>query len=381
MLWKIILIILIILLFFVVILPVILQIAGVNVLGLEIFGGESGRGRGALFLRSSDGGVTWKETEFRREGGESLPSEITGIAFHPANPDILFSGTRSAGLWTSQDGGITWAFMPGLSRGLSGKIDVFAVSVPRVDSQVIYAAVFAERRGRVLKSTDGGESFSEVYRVTGEGFGVFDVYAAPQDAEQVIIATGEGGVLESRDGGKTWRVLRWFGETLANIFVNPFSSAEMYVLTSRGKVFKTSDGGVNWIDISRNIQRAGGKRPSGTFFGGGRTAVETTAFAPNPGFFNIVHAGAGTEFIRSTNGGAAWGKIELPAPPSAGTIDAIAVHPRDPHGLWVALGSKLYRSADGGIRWGAETLPAAGRAVGLFVHPQNPEIIFAAIIR
>ena len=69
--------------------------------------------------------------------------------------------------------------------------------------------------------------------------GVFDLYIDPQDADHVVIATGQGGVLETRNGGRTWRVRRWFSEALTQILVNPVFFGEMFVTTSGENLFKT----------------------------------------------------------------------------------------------------------------------------------------------
>ena len=61
-------------------------------------------------LRSDDAGRTWRAGGRRfpvdgnarwRQGGERL-------AVHPTDPDVVLLGTRTEGLWRSDDGGRSW---------------------------------------------------------------------------------------------------------------------------------------------------------------------------------------------------------------------------------------------------------------------------------
>src|SRR6185295_15789900 len=87
-------------------------------------------------FKSSDGGKTWRKTLFKSSGAGAVD-----LSFDPNNPDVLFaaiwdiyrtswslsSGGPESGLFKSTDGGETWTEItrnPGLPPGIIGKIGV-----------------------------------------------------------------------------------------------------------------------------------------------------------------------------------------------------------------------------------------------------------------
>ena len=206
MVLKILLIVLALILGLLVVLPFILSAAGFNFFDLPSFssgggGRDSSLSAGQGLLRSRDAGENWEGISFLKNKRAALPAQILDIAFHPQNPDIIFLGARSAGIWKSKDAGQAWEKVSDKSYVLSPAADVYKIAISRSNPQIMYAAVFQDRRGRILRSSDGGDTFREVYFVTADSFGVFDLYINPADADWVIAVTGQGGMLETKNGG------------------------------------------------------------------------------------------------------------------------------------------------------------------------------------
>lgn len=110
--------------------------------------------------KSTDGGQTWQRKMFRdnRTGG-------VDIAIDRRNPDVMFaalweafrleyqmsSGGPGSGLFKSTDGGETWTEItrnPGLPKGIDGKI---SVAVSAADPNRVYAVVENENGGLQLR--------------------------------------------------------------------------------------------------------------------------------------------------------------------------------------------------------------------------------------
>src|ERR1041385_7323366 len=126
--------------------------------------------------RSTDAGKTWTHVGF--ESSEN----ISKIRIHPTNPDIVFvaafgkMGAPNAdrGVYKSADGGKTWRKV--LFRDdKTGAIDI---SIDRTNPNVMYAALWEAFRKEYMmssggpgsglfKSTDGGESWTEITRNPG----------------------------------------------------------------------------------------------------------------------------------------------------------------------------------------------------------------------
>lgn len=389
MVFKIILVIFVIILGLVVVIPFVLNIAGFNIWQFGSFGGG---GKAALggegLLRSEDGGENWVNVARLAGKGVSFPREILDLTFHATSSEIIFLGSKGAGLWKSMDGGKSWQKSVDRARVLDPRADVYKVAISPSQPKIIYLAAFMSDRGRVLKSEDGGESFREVYFVTANRYGVFDLYVNPVDSNHVIIATGQGGALESRNGGRTWRVLRWFSEALTKLIVNPVFPGEILAITSSGKLFKTFDGGENWADLNEGLRvveemRDTAYAPKLSFnpFGGGSSFNSLETVIPDPRDFTTLYFGSGFGLFRSSNGGFSWDRLNVLIPPEALPVKSVAVHPRNSSLIFAAAANQIHKSNDGGVNWSVKTLDINGRINKILIHPLRPETMFVILGR
>jgi len=130
-------------------------------------------------LRSSDRGQTFLRTDvpFKFGGNESGRGNGERMKVDPNDGNVLFLGTRHAGVWTSRDGAVSWSRVTSLPetgddpaatpesfwRGPAGV--VFVVIDPRSGakgkaSTTIYAGASITGRPNLFRSTDGGKSWS-----------------------------------------------------------------------------------------------------------------------------------------------------------------------------------------------------------------------------
>jgi photosystem II stability/assembly factor-like uncharacterized protein len=172
-----------------------------------------------VFLRSTDGGVTWNVLEQRR--GSLCGFRVLLLEPHPTDTNQVFrtadcySGRSSTGpLELSIDAGGHWTdvlrpFLRFANRLVGGGGS---------DPGRFYVAangglsIGTSRGGSVFRSDDGGMSWAEVLSVPEDPTAVSDVvrisalaYApAAPDLVYAGRAGGETGVLASCDGGTTW---------------------------------------------------------------------------------------------------------------------------------------------------------------------------------
>jgi photosystem II stability/assembly factor-like uncharacterized protein len=164
-------------------------------------------------FRSRDGGGTWQRVLFRSERAGAVD-----LAMDPSDPDVLYagfwqvyrrpwqmwSGGEDGGLFRSTDGGETWTELTrnaGLPAGLWGKV---GVSVSGADAQRVYAIIEAEEGG-VFVSDDRGATWQRVSsdrNLRQRAFYYTRIYADPQDRETVYVLNVQ--FWRSRDGGRTW---------------------------------------------------------------------------------------------------------------------------------------------------------------------------------
>ena len=134
--------------------------------------------------RSDDAGKT-----FARLSNQPLGA----VAVDPTNSNVLYLGDYAgeAGLFKSIDGGQTL-----LNLGQPGSFT--SLLVDRKNSKLIYAG---ERFGQVLRSRDGGRTFSPASNgLVGQG-----VHGIVQDAGGTLFVwVRGGGLFASHDGASTW---------------------------------------------------------------------------------------------------------------------------------------------------------------------------------
>jgi photosystem II stability/assembly factor-like uncharacterized protein len=108
-----------------------------------------------------------------------------------------------------------------------------------------------------------------------------------------------------------------------------------------------------------------------------------------PGDNNICFAGAASGGLwKSTDGGFNWKPVFDNQ--KAQSVSAVAVAPSDSNIVWagtgetfirsnVSIGNGIYKSTDGGDSFFLSGLEKSGRIGRIIIHPQNPDIVFAAV--
>ncbi len=381
---KVIVIIIVILLGIIVILPFVLNIFGVNVLQFGSLGGTE-VAENAVVARSLDGGKSWENVSLSETPRTAFPSQILRLTLHPTDPAVVFLGSKSSGLWKSGNGGASWVKMTDQAGGLDPKSDVYDIAISTARPETMYLAVYQQNRGRVLRSDDGGQSFREIYFVTSDRFVVFDLNLDAFDSNHVFLVSGQGGVLETTNGGRTWKVVKWFTEAVEEILVNPVNPKEMLVVTANDVLFKSVDGGANWAPLKVEERLAPETIPTIPApqinpFGLGRRDV-IRALVADPNSFNTLYVGSTDGLFRSKDGGFNWARLKVLIPPEALPVEAVAVHPNFPSVIFAGAGIQLHRTEDGGANWSFQDLPTRYRVQSLHIQPLNPQIMFATFGR
>ncbi len=217
--------------------------------------------------KSNDAGKTWK-----RIGLEDT-RQISRIRVHPKNPDLVYVAALGhvwgpndqRGVFRSKDGGKTWEKV--LSRGnKAGAIDLI---MDPTNPNVLYAGFWEVYRkpwtlesggpgGGLFKSTDGGDTWTELTRNPGLPRGVIGkvgITVSPANPERVwaIVEAEDGGVFRSDNAGKTWtkvneeRRLRQRAWYYTRIYADPKNPDTVYVLNTG--FYRSNDGGRTWASI------------------------------------------------------------------------------------------------------------------------------------
>jgi len=195
--------------------------------------------------KTTDGGKTWRKVLSRDER-----TGAQDIALDPNNPDVLYaalweawrkswgmsSGGPGSGLFKSTDGGESWTEItrnPGLPAGTIGKI---GVTVSGADSNRLWAQVEAENGG-LFRSDDAGatwELVNDSRDLRQRAFYYTRVYADPQDRDLVYALNV--GIYKSTDGGKTLQSMSVPHGDNHDLWIDPANPLRM---------IEANDGGAN----------------------------------------------------------------------------------------------------------------------------------------
>jgi photosystem II stability/assembly factor-like uncharacterized protein len=211
--------------------------------------------------KSADAGKTWTHVGF------SGSQAISRIRIHPTNPDIVFvasfgkygADSDERGVFKSTDGGRTWQRKL-FRNAKTGAVDL---AIDRRNPSVMYAALWEAYRveyqmssggpgSGLFKSTDGGETWTEITRNTGLPSGTVgrigvSVSGADSNRVYALVENENGGLFSSDDAGTTWtlvnasRNIRQRAFYYTHVAADPVNRDTVYLLNV--SLYRSADGG------------------------------------------------------------------------------------------------------------------------------------------
>jgi len=325
---------------------------------------------GQKILISYDGGISWRKT------AENISSEISDIAFDPRNPNIVFLGSKNKGLWQSTNRGQDWQKIEDESGALDSKSRINKIIIARSDPKIIFLAAYQSRRGIILKSADGGKNFKEIYRLNPAGKEIFDIYANIENRDNLLASTEEGDLLETINGGETWKVKDKFNKAIVGFETGIRKLSFFYAFTSDNDIYKIYNEGqtvavnTNGLKYNNNLRRTSGVSLSLE----GESLREFTVDKNNP---QTIYAVKSSGLTRSLDGGTTWKTLDTLISGNSQSLDTVAVSPANSNIIFTSSGSQLYKSVDGGTTWKIISVPSARNLVKIYINPLSPETIIA----
>jgi photosystem II stability/assembly factor-like uncharacterized protein len=311
---------------------------------------------------ASGQGAGWAALGPTNGGGRTLT-----LAFDPNDPNTVYAGAASGGLWRSTSGGVGAAAWQRVPTGFP-ELGVSSIAFEPGSSSVLYIGtgevynyrtagdLEADRGTRgsygigILKSTDGGVTWSKSLDWSyNQRHGVWAIRVDPTDADVVWAATTEG-VYKSLDAGQSW-TLKHPVIMAMDLVLHPTNPQVALagcgdLSSPGGGIYRTTDGGDSWTRIT------GGGIPS-TFGGkiqfGVTPADADVVFASIGNGFEVNQSDNFTWLLRSTDFGATW---ELRSTTDYSRWQGwyshdVAVHPTDPDTV-IAVGIDVWKSTNAG---------------------------------
>jgi photosystem II stability/assembly factor-like uncharacterized protein len=388
------------------------RVVGHPQLPLTRYGIENANGHSVL--ASNDGGATWTATAARGLPASPLVSAplFYDLAIDPATARLFLATAQ--GTFRSGDGGGNWIPVGGTSPRLPG----YGVAVDSIDSRLILATA----QGVSYASLPGGDPWSEnaindlstdVVSIAVDPTNLAIVYAATVDAVNASGLPTLSRVFRSRDGGRSWQLVRdddprphtivaltvdaagdlyaagpygfsrlpagsdgWvhqFVETLStstlsrSVTADPHQPGVIFLCSSLFGLQRTRDGGKTWQTIPYLVNQ----------------------IAIDPTDSRRVYAASPFGFWSSTDGGDTFPGIfpppfpppfpPAPPPPLTWSVAVAASRPNVIYKVSAAglLPFALFRSEDFGVTWKSLQYPAGdSRPPQVLIDPHDDKVVY-----
>ena len=178
----------------------------------------------------------------------SIIHDYMGFSASPADPLIYFASGHpqtggNAGFLKSIDGGATWKK---ISDGAGGPVDFHQMDVSLADPKTIYGGF-----GRLQVSRDSGQSWATAGALPNKLIAI----AASAVAVDRIYAATEGGLMLSTDAGGSWKPLAFTGEVVSLVRTGPKGELFAFVL-GKGLMRANEEDTTTWKSLSNNFGEA-----------------------------------------------------------------------------------------------------------------------------
>lgn len=212
----------------------------------------------------------------RSIGPAGMSGRVTSIDVVQNNPEVIYIGSASGGVWKSTSGGVKW-------ESLFQEQDYASIGALKIDQNIPDVIWVGTGEGNprnsqssgngVYKSIDGGKTWKHMGLPNSRN--IHRIILDPRNSDVVYVgvqgaawgAGEERGVFKTTDGGKTWDKILYVNDKtgIGDLIIDPSNPNKLYAamwqferqpwfFKSGGEgsgLYVTLDGGQNWKRLNK----------------------------------------------------------------------------------------------------------------------------------
>lgn len=199
-------------------------------------------GLGDGIYKSIDKGQTWVKTAFPTttlDANSQHRMDGQKMAIDPTNPNVVYAGTQSNGLWVTRDGGASWQKIAAVPQGTSSDPALTGITI---QGSTVYVGTGGSG---VFTSTDNGATWKSI--------------GGPADVANAAIAPDGSYYASTISGGALWKYSNgsWsklIADSVHGVAVDPLNPSHIVVTGDGGNIQESRDGGATWSGWNWNNQ-------------------------------------------------------------------------------------------------------------------------------
>ncbi|GJM28883.1 MAG: hypothetical protein DHS20C17_15180 [Cyclobacteriaceae bacterium] len=295
-----------------------------------------------------------QQLNFVERGPGNLPGRTRALVVVPDDPsgNTWIAGAVGGGLWRTSNAGSSWVNLTPQLPSLAVSTLVISASNPDIlyaGTGESFAGLSGIRGDGILKSTDGGFSWTQLITTVSDNFqNVNRIVVHPTNPDIVLACTSndpnyssfDSGIFKTTNGGDSWTKVYSGSRRVQQLVAAPDNFNIIYAAVNNGGVIKSIDQGNSWFDSSTGLV------PDG------RVEIAIAPQNPNRMYASVEGAVSGSEsdLYLSDDAGANWAIVveendgeNLDFLGGQGNYDnTITVHPYDEDIVYVG-GVNLFK--------------------------------------
>lgn len=309
-------------------------------------------------------------------GPTNVGGRISDIEFNPSDPNIVYAGAATGGVFKSTDMGNTW--LPVFDD--QANLNIGDIGIDPNNPDIIYVGTGEANGGHnnfpgggIYKSTDAGDSWQLMGLENTVSIG--RVVVDPSNSDRIFVAAQgsyftpnpERGVYRSDDGGDSWELVLFVNDSTGSIdiIIDPLNPSRLiaamwervrrpsgsHLYGPSSGLYKSLDGGDTWeyIESSTGL-------PNSQNEDVGRIGIALCASQPDVVYTMYTNGSYYSGLFKSTDFGTTWTNADPDMEISEGTSSfswyfaQVRVHPTNPD-IVFAMDVAYMRSVNGGNAW------------------------------